>query len=54
MAGVPSLELRMDDVRAVMDTVGSKHAALAEILRGRVRGLCCLPRPILNVCRISC
>ena len=23
MAGVPSLELRMDDVRAVMDTVGS-------------------------------
>jgi pimeloyl-ACP methyl ester carboxylesterase/class 3 adenylate cyclase len=34
MAGVPSLELRMDDVRAVMDTVGSKRAALAGFSEG--------------------
>src|SRR6185437_8141038 len=26
--GIPTLEQRMDDVRAVMDTVGSKQAAL--------------------------
>jgi pimeloyl-ACP methyl ester carboxylesterase/class 3 adenylate cyclase len=34
MAGVPSLELRMDDVRAVMDTVGAKRAALAGFSEG--------------------
>src|SRR5690349_4218589 len=28
MSGAPSLEVRMDDVRAVMDTIGSKRAAL--------------------------
>src|SRR5215470_19735903 len=28
MGGVPSLEQRMDDVRAVMDAVGSQRAAL--------------------------
>src|SRR5437867_4917798 len=27
-AGVPSLEMRMDDIRAVMDATGSEHAAL--------------------------
>ena len=34
MAGVPSLELRMDDVRAVMDTVGSNRAALVGFSEG--------------------
>src|SRR5690242_4014674 len=28
MSGAPTLEMRMDDVRAVMDTIGSKRAAL--------------------------
>jgi pimeloyl-ACP methyl ester carboxylesterase len=28
VADLPSLEVRMDDVRAVMDAVGSQHAAL--------------------------
>jgi pimeloyl-ACP methyl ester carboxylesterase len=28
LSGAPSLEQRMDDVRAIMDTIGSKRAAL--------------------------
>ncbi len=34
MTGAPSLEQRMDDVRAVMETVGSKRAALIGISEG--------------------
>src|ERR1700744_4760803 len=34
MAGAPSLEVRMDDVRAVMDTVGSKRAVLVGFSEG--------------------
>jgi class 3 adenylate cyclase len=34
MSGVPSLEDRMDDVRAVMDAVGSSRAALLGVLEG--------------------
>ena len=34
MSGVPSLEERMDDVRAVMDDVGSSRAALLGVLEG--------------------
>src|ERR1700742_582267 len=34
LAGAPSLEVRMDDVRAVMDTVGSKRAVLAGVSEG--------------------
>ena len=34
VADMPSLEVRMDDVRAVMDAVGSEHAALFGISEG--------------------
>jgi pimeloyl-ACP methyl ester carboxylesterase len=34
--GAPSLEERMDDVRAVMDAVGSKRAAVVGFSNGRV------------------
>jgi class 3 adenylate cyclase len=34
MSGVPSLEERMDDVRAVMDAAGSSRAALLGVLEG--------------------
>jgi len=34
MSGAPSLEERMDDVRAVMDAVGSERAALLGVLEG--------------------
>ena len=34
MSGVPSLEERIDDVRAVMDAVGSSRAALLGVLEG--------------------
>lgn len=34
MSGAPSLEMRMDDVRAVMDTIGSKRAALVGFSEG--------------------
>jgi pimeloyl-ACP methyl ester carboxylesterase len=34
VAGAPSLETRMDDVRAVMDTVGSKRAAFYGLSEG--------------------
>jgi pimeloyl-ACP methyl ester carboxylesterase len=34
VADMPSLEVRMDDVRAVMDAVGSKRAALLGISEG--------------------
>jgi pimeloyl-ACP methyl ester carboxylesterase len=34
MSGAPSLEVRMDDVRAVMDAVGSKRAALVGFSEG--------------------
>jgi pimeloyl-ACP methyl ester carboxylesterase len=34
VADMPSLEVRMDDVRAVMDAIGSEHAALFGISEG--------------------
>jgi pimeloyl-ACP methyl ester carboxylesterase len=34
VADMPSLEIRMDDVRAVMDAIGSEHAALFGISEG--------------------
>jgi len=34
MSGAPSLEMRMEDVRAVMDTMGSKHAVLVGFSEG--------------------
>src|SRR3954449_1604667 len=34
IAGAPSLEQRMDDVRAIMDDIGSHHAALMGISEG--------------------
>jgi class 3 adenylate cyclase len=34
VAGAPSLELRMDDVRAVMDSIGSTQAALLGVSEG--------------------
>jgi pimeloyl-ACP methyl ester carboxylesterase len=34
MSGAPSLEERMDDVRAIMDTIGSKRAALVGFSEG--------------------
>src|SRR6188472_2156222 len=34
VAGAPSLEQRMDDVRAVMDSIGSKKTALLGISEG--------------------
>ena len=34
VAGLPTLEQRMDDVRAVMDAVGSERAALLGISEG--------------------
>ena len=34
MSGAPSLEQRMDDVRAIMDNIGSKRAALLGISEG--------------------
>jgi len=34
VAGVPTLEQRMDDVRAVMDTVGSERAVVFGISEG--------------------
>jgi pimeloyl-ACP methyl ester carboxylesterase len=34
MSGAPSLEVRMDDVRAVMDAIGSKRAALVGFSEG--------------------
>jgi pimeloyl-ACP methyl ester carboxylesterase len=33
-AGAPSLEVRMDDVRAIMDAIGSRRAALLGISEG--------------------
>jgi hypothetical protein len=35
VSGVPSLEERMDDVRAVMDAIGSQRAVLLGFLRGQ-------------------
>ena len=35
VSGVPSLEERMDDVRAVMDAIGSQRAILLGLLRGQ-------------------
>jgi pimeloyl-ACP methyl ester carboxylesterase len=40
VAEMPSLEVRMDDVRAVMDAIGSEHAALFGISEGA--GMCVL------------
>lgn len=34
MSDAPSLEVRMDDVRAVMDTIGSNRAALVGLSEG--------------------
>jgi len=34
MAAIPTLEQRMDDVRAVMDAVGSRRAALLGVSEG--------------------
>lgn len=34
ISGAPSLEVRMDDVRAVMDTIGSRRAALVGFSEG--------------------
>ena len=34
VTGIPTLEERMDDVRAVLDAVGSRHAALCGISEG--------------------
>lgn len=34
MSGAPSLEVRMDDVRAIMDAIGSKRAALVGFSEG--------------------
>ncbi|MGF6307900.1 class 3 adenylate cyclase [Bradyrhizobium sp. i1.8.4] len=34
MSGAPSLEMRMDDVRAIMDAIGSKRAALVGFSEG--------------------
>ena len=51
MSGVPSLEERMDDVRAVMDAVGSSRAALLGVNEGGAWTL--IPnRPLLE--RSSC
>lgn len=41
---MPSLELRMDDVRAVMDAVGSQRAALFGYSEGARCALCSPPR----------
>jgi len=45
VGGIPSLEQRMDDVRAVMDAVGSDRAALFGISEGDPCR-CSSPRPI--------
>jgi len=50
---VPSLEQRMDDVRAVMDTVGIESAAQLGISEG-VRWQLCLPQPTLSDVNGSC
>jgi len=34
VTGAPSLEVRMDDVRAVMDAAGSEHAAVLGVSEG--------------------
>jgi pimeloyl-ACP methyl ester carboxylesterase len=34
VTGVPDLETRMDDVRAVMDAAGSKRAAIVGVSEG--------------------
>src|SRR4249920_216911 len=34
MSGAPSLEVRMDDVRAIMDAIGSKRVALVGFSEG--------------------
>ena len=47
--GVPSLEQRMDDIRAIMDDIGSTRSAL----RKAWRSVLCLARPILSGPRIS-
>lgn len=39
LADVPSLEERIDDVRAIMDAVGSKRAALVGFSEGAARSL---------------
>jgi pimeloyl-ACP methyl ester carboxylesterase len=52
VTGAPSLETRMDDVRAVMDSVGSERAALVGWSEGvamaALRGQ--LPRPDVVTC----
>ena len=52
VASVPSLELRMDDVRAVMDAAGSERAAVP--CRKAARWRPYLPRPILNAANRRC
>ena len=39
ITGIPTLEQRMDDIRAVMDAVGSKRAALFGISEGGSMGV---------------
>ena len=41
---LPSLEVRMDDARAVMDAVGSERAVVLGRLGGRAHGDACSPR----------
>src|ERR1700712_4597647 len=39
MSGAPSLEQRMDDVRAIMDEIGSRRAALLGVSEGCPMGV---------------
>src|SRR5690242_11237851 len=45
--GVPSLEQRMDDIRAIMETSG-RRAPLCSIARKAPPSVLCLARPILS------
>ena len=52
MSGAPSLEVRMDDMRAVMDAIGSKRTALIGFSEGGCMSVLSL-RPIPIGCHIS-
>jgi pimeloyl-ACP methyl ester carboxylesterase len=51
MSGAPSLEQRMDDVRAIMDEIGSQRAVLLGFSEGCPMSACS-PRPIRIASRI--
>ena len=48
--GVPTLDQRMDDIRAVMDAAGCKRATFGSARPRAAPWRCCSPRPIRSAC----